>query len=61
MKRRDLVSRLHEMGLDDEASREVEAAWMRVAEERLAAFGRGEETALDGPRVLEELRARYRR
>lgn len=47
--------------LDDEASREVEAAWMRVAEERLTAFKRGEETALDGPRVLEDLRARYRR
>jgi putative addiction module component (TIGR02574 family) len=47
--------------LDDEAAREVEAAWVRVAEERLAAYRRGEETALDGPQVLEELRSRYRR
>jgi putative addiction module component (TIGR02574 family) len=47
--------------LDDEASREVETAWIQVAEKRLAAYRRGEEAALDGPRVLEDLRARYRR
>lgn len=47
--------------LDDEASREAEGAWIRVAEERLAAYRRGEEAALDGPRVLEDLRTRYRR
>ncbi len=47
--------------LDDEASREAETAWIQVAEKRLAAYRRGEEAALDGPRVLEDLRARYRR
>jgi hypothetical protein len=39
--------------------REVEAAWATVAEERLAACRRGEETMLDGPAVLAEFRSRY--
>jgi hypothetical protein len=47
--------------LDDEAAREVEAAWVRVAEERLAAYRRGDEPASDGPQVIAELRSRYRR
>ena len=45
--------------LDAEPEREVEAAWAKVAEERLAACRRGEEPMLDGPAVLAELRSRY--
>lgn len=45
--------------LDADPEREVEAAWARVAEERLAASQRGEEAMLDGPAVLAELRSRY--
>jgi hypothetical protein len=45
--------------LDAEPEREVEAAWAKVAEERLAACHRGEETMLDGPTALAELRSRY--
>jgi hypothetical protein len=44
--------------LDDEAARQVEAAWAQEAEARLAAFRRGETDALDGPAVLDELRNR---
>lgn len=47
--------------LDDEASRVFQESWAREAEERLAAFHRGETTALDGPDVLKELRARHQR
>lgn len=46
--------------LDDEATREVEAAWTEEAESRLAAFRRGEVSAVDGPTVLQELRSRHR-
>lgn len=45
--------------LDDEAAREIQAAWAREAGDRLEAFHRGEIVALDGPEVLRELRARY--
>ena len=46
--------------LDDEAAREVEVAWTREAEARLAAYRRGELSAVDGPTVLRELRSRHR-
>ncbi|MGO8676173.1 MAG: addiction module protein [Limisphaerales bacterium] len=42
--------------LDDEAAREVERLWAREAEDRLAAFRRGEISAVDGPSVLKDLR-----
>ncbi|MCL5095991.1 MAG: addiction module protein [Candidatus Omnitrophica bacterium] len=42
--------------LDDEAEREVEAAWTREAEEQLAAYRRADIEPLDGPSVLRELR-----
>ena len=45
--------------LDDEATREIQAAWTREATDRLEAFRRGELAALDGPEVLRELRACY--
>ena len=45
--------------LDDDATREIQAAWTREATDRLEAFRRGELAALDGPEVLRELRARY--
>jgi len=45
--------------LDDEAVRQVESAWGQEAEARLAAYHRGEVTALEGPAVLHELRSRY--
>lgn len=45
------------VSLDDEASREVESAWATVAEERLAAYRRGEVEASDGAAVLGRWRA----
>jgi len=45
--------------LDDEATREIQAAWAKEAVDRLEAFHRGEITAVDGPEALRELRARY--
>lgn len=47
--------------LDDEAARGVEAAWAVEAESRLAAYRRGEVSAVDGPAVLRELRHRHGR
>ncbi len=47
--------------LDDEATRKVELAWAQEAESRLAAYQRGELSALDGPAVLRELRDRLAR
>ena len=47
--------------LDDDTTREVEAAWTREAESRLAAYVRGEIEAVDGPLVLRELRGRHQR
>ena len=47
--------------LDDEVARGVEAAWTQVAEARLAAYRRGEISALDGPTVLGELRSGQQR
>jgi hypothetical protein len=44
--------------LDDEATREVERLWALEAEDRLAAFRRGEISAVDGPSVLSNLRNR---
>ncbi|MHB8520551.1 MAG: addiction module protein [Limisphaerales bacterium] len=44
--------------LDDEAAHGVEAAWVRVADARLESHGRGDTEALDGPRVLRDLRSR---
>lgn len=46
--------------LDDDAAREVEAAWARESEDRLSAYRRGDLKALDGPGVLRELRDRQR-
>jgi len=45
--------------LDDEAVRQVESAWGQEAEARLAAYHRGEVTALEGAAVLRELRGRH--
>ena len=45
--------------LDDEAARKVELAWADEAESRLAAYHRGELSALDGPAVFRELRDRH--
>ena len=45
--------------LDDEAAQKIEAAWEEVAEERLEAYERGEETAMDGATVLAKLRAKF--
>lgn len=45
--------------LDDEAARKVELAWAGEAEARLAAYHRGELSALDGLTVLRELRDRH--
>lgn len=45
--------------LDDEAVHEIEAAWAKEAEKRLAAYKAGKIQALDGPSVLRELRNRY--
>ena len=45
--------------LDDDATREIQAAWAGEAADRLEAFRRGEVTAVDGPEALRELRARY--
>jgi putative addiction module component (TIGR02574 family) len=42
--------------LDDEATRQTEAASAREAEDRYQAYQRGEIQALDGPAVLQELR-----
>ncbi|OGH55342.1 MAG: hypothetical protein A3G34_11815 [Candidatus Lindowbacteria bacterium RIFCSPLOWO2_12_FULL_62_27] len=47
--------------LDDDATREIQAAWANEAEDRMEAFLRGEIKALDGPEVLREFRARYQR
>lgn len=44
--------------LDDEATQEVERLWAREAEDRLAAFRRGEIASADGPSVLKDLRNR---
>jgi len=44
--------------LDDEAARAAERLWAQEAEDRLAAFRRGELPAADGPAVLKDLRNR---
>jgi putative addiction module component (TIGR02574 family) len=46
--------------LDDDAAREVEASWTAEAEERLAAYRRGDLNAVDGPAALRELRERQK-
>lgn len=43
--------------LDEEETRKIEAAWAQVAEDRLEAFLRGEQSAMDGPLFLEKLRS----
>lgn len=45
--------------LDSEAMRKIEIAWAREAESRLTAHRAGKIKALDGPRVLRELRTKY--
>jgi putative addiction module component (TIGR02574 family) len=47
--------------LDDDAMREIQAAWGQEAESRLEAFHRGEIKALDGPSVLRGLRSKYQK
>lgn len=44
--------------LEDDTEREVDLAWGRTAEERLAAHKRGEIASLEGPSVLRDLRSR---
>ncbi len=38
---------------------EIDAAWARESEERIAAFERGEITSTDGPTAMAELRRRF--
>ena len=45
--------------LDDEAARKIEDAWAREADDRLAAYQRGDLKAVDGPSLLKELRKRF--
>ena len=40
---------------------ELEAAWVREADERLQAFRAGQIDAVDGPSALADLRARFPR
>jgi hypothetical protein len=47
--------------LDDDAVREIEAAWGQEAEARLQAFHRGELDSLDGSGVLREVRRKYQK
>jgi hypothetical protein len=42
--------------LDDKAAHAIEVAWGREADARLEAYRRGEIAALDGPKVLRDLR-----
>lgn len=42
--------------LRDEGTADVEAAWEREIEARVAAYRRGEEEVIDGEKVLAELR-----
>jgi putative addiction module component (TIGR02574 family) len=44
--------------LDDEAAREIDAAWAQEAESRLAAVERGELKTVDGPTAISEARKR---
>ena len=44
--------------LDDEAAHKVGLAWAKEAESRLAAYRRGEVSAVGGPAVIRELRER---
>ena len=46
--------------LDDDAARSVQLAWAAEAEDRIAAYRRGDLAAVDGPSSLKELRSRYR-
>ncbi len=45
--------------LDQEEPADVEPAWAEECQTRMAAFERGEVQALDGEKVLQELRQRY--
>ena len=47
--------------LDDEAAKAVEGAWAEVAAARLAAYRRGEISAVDGPSAIQQLRTQFRR
>lgn len=44
--------------LDDEAAQEIERAWVEEADARLESYRRGEIAALEGPKVLRDLRER---
>lgn len=45
----------------DKADPEIDALWAKEAEERLAAYDRGEIEALDADKVLADLRERFKR
>lgn len=42
-------------------SSELEAAWIREADRRLEAFGKGQIGAVSGPEAMSELRAKFPR
>ncbi|KIG13397.1 hypothetical protein DB30_08164 [Enhygromyxa salina] len=46
---------------DGSSPEEVQASWIAEAKRRLAAYERGETTAVDFDEVIERLRARVRR
>ena len=58
--RADLVDVLLE-SLDSESAKSIEQAWAEEAEDRSKAYQTGEVEALEGPVVISELKARYRR
>lgn len=46
--------------LDDDATRNVQLAWAAEAEDRIAAYRRGDLSAEHGPSSIKDLRSRYR-
>jgi hypothetical protein len=58
---RDLLADALLGSLDDESVRQVESAWAQEAEDRLAAYHRGEIAAENGPEALRGLRNRFAR
>jgi hypothetical protein len=47
--------------LDQPHSPKIDAAWLRLAHERIGEYERGEIDALPGEKVLEELDAEFRK
>jgi putative addiction module component (TIGR02574 family) len=58
--RAQLIDLLWE-SLDETRVKEIEARWAAESEERIDAVERGELQTVDGPSVLEELRASLRK